>query len=437
MQGFNSDNPDIVCLHSLQNDQATRASTAVMKDIKWTSFDSAKQLVKIGAAKSTDFWVFCGYAGWGPGQLMGELERKSWYMVATDSQTLLKELARQGSGADPRDAGLEAWTLLMNMIGRNETAKEHTGDFDDLMLKEWALENLLSKAAGGGAELSMGKSSVVGFLTQKRLLDASLGRKLKAGTLLRAAPNQRSPFLLEDQELHKSIVLIIVDESSLCIGVILSRPAAKGLDIQITEKNSRISRKIQVPLRYGGQYAVKGSDPLLWLHCHSTLKSAEIGSPIGQREGIWKCSSNDVITAVGQGLAVPEEFMVVSGVLVWGKEQGNRDDPVVKPEKFEVIPDWKIPSIWEELSNQEVLSPTNLESNLRIADRAWVKGGESGVGGGKDKFFSVPIGGIGEGFDEDDDSLVFKSNVKVSKLCDDALRSWVATFLLGTPTLKK
>lgn len=56
-------------------------------------------------------------------------------MCATDSQTLLKELARQSSGVDPRDAGLEAWELLMNMIGRGETARKVSGKFDDLMLK--------------------------------------------------------------------------------------------------------------------------------------------------------------------------------------------------------------------------------------------------------------------------------------------------------------
>lgn len=77
--------------------------------------------------------MFVGYAGWGPSQLAGELTRNSWYMVATDSGTLLKELGRQAEGADPRDAGLGTWTLLMNMIGRSETAKENTSGFDDLV----------------------------------------------------------------------------------------------------------------------------------------------------------------------------------------------------------------------------------------------------------------------------------------------------------------
>jgi hypothetical protein len=50
VQGLNSMNQDIVCLHSLKNDQVMRASIPVMKDIQWTTFDNAKRLVKVGAA---------------------------------------------------------------------------------------------------------------------------------------------------------------------------------------------------------------------------------------------------------------------------------------------------------------------------------------------------------------------------------------------------
>ena len=54
-------------------------------------------------------------------------------------------------------------------------------------------------------------------------------------------------------------------------------------------------------------------------------------------------------------------------------------------------------------------------------------------GNGNDN--GTPMGGLGDGFDEEDDSFVFKSDVKVEKLSDEALRGWVTTFLLGLPTL--
>jgi hypothetical protein len=53
------------------------------------------------------------------------------------------------------------------------------------------------------------------------------------------------------------------------------------------------------------------------------------------------------------------------------------------------------------------------------------------------RIFGIPIRRFGDGYDEDDDEdeYVYKTDVKVARLSDDALRSWVATFLLGSPYL--
>ena len=92
VQSFNSQRRDYVCLHSLTNLSAQRASMNVIQDISWTTIENAMVLIEQGDAKKEDFWVFCGYAGWGPDQLKGELERKSWHMASADSQLLLKEV---------------------------------------------------------------------------------------------------------------------------------------------------------------------------------------------------------------------------------------------------------------------------------------------------------------------------------------------------------
>ncbi|KAI2500555.1 putative ACR [Fragilaria crotonensis] len=446
VQGLNSKAPDIVCLHSLKNDQVMRASMLVMNDIQWTTFENAKRLVKVGAAQPNEFWVFCGYAGWGPQQLMGELERKSWYMVAADSQTLLKELARLSAGADPRDAGLNTWDLLMRMIGRKETAEENSGGFDDLMLKEWARKHLLSKEAGGGGGMIqkapplgvssfMVSDSIDDFL--ESMSSTGLGDEISAGCVVRASSAKRSPFLLDDQELHKSIILVISDDEDLTVGAILNRPAAKGIDVQIKDKATGVSRTEVVPLRYGGQYAIRGTEPLLWLHCNIGLKSAGIGYEIGQgKNGIYKCTADDVSFAIEKGMARPEDFVVVSGVSVWNKgglgglARGLQDE--VRLGKYEVIPPQRTPEVWRMLLMQDVLSKVNLLQNLAIAGKAWSRGGDVNSKDDKDE---TPIGGLGENFDEEDDTLVFKSDVKVSDLSDKALRSWVATFLLGAPSL--
>ena len=446
VQGLNSNSPDIVCLHSLKNDQVMRASMPVMNDIQWTTFENAKRLVKVGAAQPSEFWVFCGYAGWGPQQLMGELDRKSWYMVATDSQTLLQELARLSTGADPRDAGLDTWDLLMGMIGRKQTAKEYTGGFDDLMLKEWARKHLLSKEAGGGGAMiqKVPPAGVPSFMVTDSIDEflesvsaTGLGEEIAAGCIVRASSAQRSPFLLDDQELHKSLILIISDDDNLTVGVILNRPAAKGIDMQIKDKTTGFSRTEVLPLRYGGQYAIRGTEPLLWLHCNDSLKSARIGYEIGVgKNGVYKCTAEDVTSAIGGGIARPEDFIVVSGVSVWNKggvagfARGMQDE--VRLGKYEVIPSAKTAEVWRMLLMQDVLSKVNLAQNLAIAGKAWSRGGDVQRKGDVEE---TPIGGLGENFDEEDDAMVFKSDVKVSDLSDKALRSWVATFLLGAPSL--
>ena len=63
VQNLQSDNPQIICLHSLNEPRVVEASVPIMKDIQWTTFENAQKLVKVGVAKSTDFWVFAGYAG--------------------------------------------------------------------------------------------------------------------------------------------------------------------------------------------------------------------------------------------------------------------------------------------------------------------------------------------------------------------------------------
>ncbi len=65
VQGLDALIPEVVCLHSMPsgNDKIDDVSKTVMKDIKWTTFEDAKMLVRDGHAKTIDFWVFAGYAG--------------------------------------------------------------------------------------------------------------------------------------------------------------------------------------------------------------------------------------------------------------------------------------------------------------------------------------------------------------------------------------
>lgn len=383
---------------------------------------------------------------------MSELDRKSWYMVATDSQTLLKELARQSYGAEPRDAGLDTWNQLMSMIGRKDTANEHTGDFDDLMLKEWALENLLSTAAGGGGGLmrtpeekkpeeDVDRPKPIDELLERVVSSTRPSAGIAEGSLVRSKDMVRSPFLLSDQELHKAILLIVSEDENLMVGAMLNRPSARGIDIQIKDKRTGRTQVEKVPVRYGGQFAAQGRETLLWLHNNESMKIAGIGSEVGtNRSGIWKCTADDVSTAIGRNLARPEDFMVVSGVVVWAKDgttpQGMNTP--IKNSNFEQVHETKVKKVWESMMVQEVLSKDNLKSSVLLANDSWERGmmNIAGWGSRQQPNTNPPMAGLGENFDEENGELVFKSDVKVSDLGDTALGRWLATFLLGWPNFE-
>jgi hypothetical protein len=218
----------------------------------------------------------------------------------------------------------------------------------------------------------------------------------------------------------------------------LNIPGAKPLEIRVKEDGK--TKQVQIPLRFGGPYAIKGDEPLLWLHCNSLLKATKVGEPIGSSpDAIWKCTANDVMSALVKGLATIEDFLIVSGVSIWTKDEREAVRGMtgeVKEGHFELIDPQKTMQIWEELKLQTRLTPDNLESNIQLGLKAWEKAGEHGPHSRQKKNGgAVPLAGIGENFDEEDDSLVFKSDKKVSQLADDALRYWIATYLLGKPSL--
>jgi putative AlgH/UPF0301 family transcriptional regulator len=255
------------------------------------------------------------------------------------------------------------------------------------------------------------------------------------GTLLRASSAERSPFLLEDQEFHKSIILLLAEDENTSVGLILNQPSVKGLEMKLVDKKTKEKREVELPVRFGGQYAIRGQGNLVWLHYSEALCEAKVGKSVGPEDGIWQCSEAEATSAIRAGLAKPADFLIVSGLSAWIKGERGVYDGMrgeVKKGKFEVIDNDEIGDVWEALKEQELLTKLNFVTNLNAGKEAWKAGGDVKGKEGDE----IPVtAGIGDRFDEDDDKMVFKSNVKVAKLSDDALRSWVATFLLGAPSL--
>jgi Putative transcriptional regulator len=263
--------------------------------------------------------------------------------------------------------------------------------------------------------------------------------RVGVGSLLRTSSMDRSPFLLEDQEFHKSIVLIIADDGNASVGLILNKPSSRGLKMDLVDRKTGVRRQIEIPVRFGGQYAIRGQGAVVWLHNNDELRKANVGKNVGPQDGIWTCSQDDATAAISAGIAKPSDFLIVSGLSIWIKGQRGVSDGLqgeVKKGTFEVIDSDKISDVWDGLRTQEILTKLNLIKNLENSYHVWKLGGKEMSEREEQDMISVPVtSGIGEGFDEEDDKLVFKSDIKVSKLSDDAHRSWIATFLLGAPTL--
>jgi hypothetical protein len=87
------------------------------------------------------------------------------------------------------------------------------------------------------------------------------------------------------------------------------------------------------------------------------------------------------------------------------------------------------------LQKQDILTKDNLEKSLSLGEVAWEKAAEGNNMNSSKRKDDILTLGIGEGYDEEDDTVVFNSDKKVSELANDALKKWVATYLLGAPTL--
>lgn len=150
-----AENRMITCLHEKPFDAmgsagaAARLSWAVLPGVYATTLAAAQQLVAQGVATKSDFWTFVGYAGWGPGQLEGEVADGNWALASAGSGTLLRsrlrqgaELAAQTSADGSPSCGLGEWESLMGSIGRAEAVSRSRGGPADQALAAWVKGHL-------------------------------------------------------------------------------------------------------------------------------------------------------------------------------------------------------------------------------------------------------------------------------------------------------
>lgn len=371
VDGILDDEPDIICLHSLSGEQADEVSETVMKDIKITNLNGARKLVTDGLASPQDFHTFIGHCGWENGQLQDELQNELWYVVATDSSTVLDELKKNDDSSE-FSVGIESWKFLMNMIGRhNETSVDDDG-FDDKMLREWTRMRLNFSSDHDEENLEQNSSSFTS------------SSDIKAGTVLRATSSKSNPFLLQDQEYYKSILLVIQEDDSISVCVILNLPTSSSIEIEIADDEDSEDNRVGFDMleRYGGRFNDISSNEdsnLIFLHCNDELKADKIGHPVGKGNSeVWSIGTEEVVKAIAEGKARPEDFLVISGLSVWEKAPGGVAGGIeaeLNKGLFEIVDNADVPDIFDLLTEQKPMTLESLEENLELIHSAWIDAG--------------------------------------------------------------
>lgn len=411
--GIHTEEPKFYCLHSIKSAAAKRVSKQVMNGIYFTSIENAKDLVEANVARPRDFWVFCGFVWWEDGELVQDIEDGLWHSVATDSAIVQKGLhiLTDADAIDVVRHGAQTWNTLMKMIGQDISGTStNTGDstsfeerqplhyaknylhgfvarnFDDLILKEWAKKHLIfdktplflqdSYDSNDGDDGNADDDS-----------DSSgkpMSGALAPGTLIRGSSNG-TPFLFEDQEFHKSLMLVVQDDYELSVGLLLNQPSTKSFDFTFRDQSTFFDnlKTIKLPIRYGGALGASCDDgdnrPLFILHMNAGLREANVGEPVGEHypDGVWSCTMDQCLDAIADRIASPEDFMSVDGFCLWTKNVNESDQveggilPEVSKGNFEIVPHGRTEAVWKSLLAQQVLNPKTIHSNFDIGQFAW------------------------------------------------------------------
>ncbi len=407
-QGIGSDDESLGCLCRRNNLSSVKngMSLPILKDIEIVPWDIAQVLVDENEETKEDFRLYRGYTTWGPGRLEKELDRGDWFTVATDVESLWNIISQDSTFS----TGTDKWVQIMNRIGKRSLVSAAPNQkFQDDMLKQYMRLRLLEKS-----KQDLQQSSSTPERSQKA--DESVAN-LVPGTLVRSS----TPIFLEEQVFHQSLVLILKNDAEMTVGVVLNRPYSTSVSIDGTT----------LPVRYGGRFELDDEGlPEIWLHCnHQPLQDAKIGNPIsehGKPDSIfWRCTREDAETAVEVGLAKANDFLIVSGLSVWKKDQTSKDgkgqSSLELDDHFCKVDESSIGTIWKLLKVQEPLNKKNAAENLEAANTAWMLSGDAGW----------MLSGSSKQFDgRSRTEIDTKEQQVVQQLAYSALDKWIRMYLM-------
>jgi hypothetical protein len=254
--------------------------------------------------------------------------------------------------------------------------------FDDAMLQEWIKAHLLFNE------------------TIQEIPEAPAPTRPAGTIFLRAS----KPFLLNHQDFHKALLLVLEDTLDATIGVLLNLPGPNTTSVE----------NDTVPVRYGGKFGIQGETqkPITYYHNDQSLKDAKIGTPVGfSHSGIWTCSRESLENAIEMGIANLDDFLFVQGACVLTKQNDNIESLLSALSKLDVVPREKFSQIWDALLLQEGVMRDSLNEYMETIDSIWALVVDR-TNNSKDP----------ESMNQD--------------LCAVAWKSWVSVFLLYDPTLR-
>lgn len=399
---------------------------------------------------------------------MGE-GRGEWLALSVDAETIWEEMqghvaesatgliddrSKKPSARQMLKNGSAMWRNFLALIGWSESRAvvalpAGQLDFYDCMLEIWAEDNLATdgRSYGDVEAASRDTRNLIG-----------------PGTLVRAKSHISNDVLLYEQEIIRSLVLVLADTPDETVGIILNHPLAAAIEC--------LEGESLIPCRYGGPVDSQawkagsfhdddfdGADeeilddqsppsfvydegdsgfgedndnddsPFIWIHRDAALGSrgshAGGGSPLGT-SGVWLIKEADAIKALQSGVLGQEDTMVFSSVCIWEKSphlgiyQGGLREQIDALQVFEVVQAGNglddndvLESVWGILSRrQRVLSTDSFESNIDAAVDAWAA------------CTSNP---------DSPDDIIQNNDSSRLELSDAALRAWLGVNLLGNP----
>ena len=310
--GSSSDRPPALeCLSTVYIEGAA-SCTEVNKDLYTTSFEDANKALDRGYEKS-DFMCLCGYAGWAPKQLDGEVERSSWHVASVDGGTLVKDLlAREDDEALPVDDGLGTWAQLMRRLGKDPAPSGF--EFDDEMLRAWIAARLDAPKVDVTALADAARRKQREETYLESILDDN-GEVTPGVVFTCQALAPAADFLLERQFLHKSVVQVIAVQQDTVIMCCLNRPTSRRVALKLGD-----AERVKT-VAFGGDVQVRSAQGgVVWLSRGPLPGGAGERLPAGgleEEDATHVVAARDVVEGLKRADVRVEAVLAASGVVAF------------------------------------------------------------------------------------------------------------------------